>query len=38
MIPIEQAQHVQITVPVTEPVEEPTIWDNVYTFLVGLFA
>ena len=38
MIPIEQAQHVQITVPVTEPVEEPTIWDNVYTVLVGLFA
>lgn len=38
MIPIEQAQHIQITVPVTQPVQEPTVWETVYTFLVGLFA
>lgn len=38
MVPIEQAQHIQITVPVAEPVEKPTVWETVYTFLVGLFA
>ncbi|MBQ6997233.1 MAG: hypothetical protein IJO72_05240 [Oscillospiraceae bacterium] len=38
MVPIEQAQHIVITVPVTEQVQEPTVWEAVYTFLVGLFA
>ena len=38
MVPIEQAQHIQISVPVAEPAEKPTMWENVYTFLVGLFA
>lgn len=38
MVPAEQAQQIQITVPVTEPVQEPTVWDRVHTFLVGLFA
>lgn len=38
MVPVDQAQHIKITVPVTEPVQEPTVWDRVYTFLVGLFA
>lgn len=38
MVPIDQAQHIQITVPVEEPVQEPTVWERVYTFLVGLFA
>ena len=38
MIPIEQAQHIQISMPVSQPVEEPTVWETVYTFLVGLFA
>ena len=38
MIPVEQAQQIHITVPVTQPVQEPTVWETVYTFLVGLFA
>jgi hypothetical protein len=38
MVPVEQAQQIQITVPVAEPVQEPTVWETVYTFLVGLFA
>ncbi len=38
MIPIEHAQHIQISMPVSQPVEEPTVWETVYTFLVGLFA
>jgi len=38
MVPIEQAQRIEISVPVTEPVQEPTVWETVYTFLVGLFA
>ena len=38
MVPIEQAQQILITVPATEPVQEPTVWETVYTFLVGLFA
>lgn len=38
MVPVEQAQQIQITVPVVEPVQEPTVWETVYTFLVGLFA
>ena len=38
MVPIEQVQHIQISVPATEPVQKPTVWENVYTFLVGLFA
>ena len=31
-------EQIQITVPVAEPVQEPTVWETVYTFLVGLFA
>ena len=38
MVPVEQVQHIQITVPVSGPAEAPTVWENVYTFLVGLFA
>jgi hypothetical protein len=38
MVPVAQAQCIEITVPVTEPVQEPTAWETVYTFLVGLFA
>ena len=38
MIPAEQAQRIQISIPETEAVEEPTAWDSFWTFLVGLFA
>ena len=38
MVPMEQAYQIQIHVPVAEPVQEPTVWETVYTFLVGLFA
>ena len=38
MIPIENAQRIEITVPATQPVQQPTVWETVYTFLVGLFA
>lgn len=38
MIPAEKAQRIEITVPATQPVQEPTVWETVYTFLVGLFA
>ena len=37
MVPRDQVQHVTIRVPDVQ--EEPaTIWDNLYTFLTGLFA
>lgn len=38
MIPMEQAQHIQIVVQETQPAQTPTVWDRVYTFLAGLFA
>ncbi len=37
MIPVEQAQKIYITVP-AESVEEPSLWENIYVFLTGLFA
>ncbi len=37
MIPVEQAPKVYISVP-QETVEEPTVWENIYVFLTGLFA
>lgn len=38
MVPIEQVQHIQISVPEIQPVQTPSAWDRVYTFLAGLFA
>lgn len=38
MIPIEEAQTVQIRVNVPQPEEEPTAWESFCTFLAGLFA
>lgn len=38
MIPVEQAQHVQVTVAAVEEEEEPSGWDNFIVFLAGLFA
>ena len=38
MVPVENAYHIEISVPVEEPVQAPTVWESVYTFLVGLFA
>ena len=38
MVPIEQVQHVQISVPEIQPAHTPSAWDRVYTFLAGLFA
>lgn len=38
MIPVEQAEHIQV--PVSHPTveEEPTAWENFCSFLTGLFA
>lgn len=38
MIPIEDAQQVQIRVEIPEMTEEPTVWESFVTFLTGLFA
>ena len=38
MIPIEDAQQVQIRVEIPEETEEPTAWESFVTFLTGLFA
>ena len=38
MIPISEAQQVQIQVDVSEETQEPTAWESFVTFLTGLFA
>ena len=38
MVPAEQVQQVTIQVAPVQPVEEPSFWDRVGTFLSGLFA
>lgn len=38
LVPVEQAQVVQITVNATQPAPEPTVWENIQAFFQGLFA
>lgn len=38
MVPVEQAQQIPIQVAVPVPAEEPSFWENIGTFLTGLFA
>lgn len=38
MIPMSQAQQVQIRVELPEETQEPTVWESFVTFLAGLFA
>ena len=38
MIPSAQAQHTQIQITLPAAAEEPTLWENIGTFLAGLFA
>lgn len=38
MVPVEQAERVQIQVSAPAVEEEPTAWENFCTFLTGLFA
>lgn len=38
LIPSAQAQHTQIQITLPEAEVEPTIWENIGTFLTGLFA
>lgn len=39
MIPADQAERVQVSVQIPAEVEEEhSAWENIYTFLVGLFA
>ena len=38
MIPVEQAQQIQITVQLPHQETEPSFWDNIGVFLTGLFA
>ena len=37
MVPAEQAQHVQVQVQIPQP-EQPSGWEQIRTFLAGLFA
>lgn len=38
LVPKEQVRHVSIQVPQPQVEEEPGAWEQLYTFLVGLFA
>ena len=38
MIPVEQAQHIQMQVAIPQVVEEPTGWAAVWAFILGMFA
>ena len=38
MVPENQVQHVSLKLPPVQTVEEPTHWENFWTFLTGLFA
>ena len=38
MIPKEEAQHIQIQIEAPQAEEESSFWQNVYTFLVDIFA
>ena len=38
MVPVEEAQQVQIRLRVPPQVEEPSAWESFLTFLTGLFA
>lgn len=38
MVPVEQLPHESIEVRVPVAPEEPTVWENIWTFLKGLFA
>lgn len=38
MIPVEQAQHIQVSVAAVEEEKEPSGWENFCMFLTGLFA
>ena len=38
MVPVAQAQQVQVRLRVPQQVEEPTAWESFLTFLTGLFA
>ena len=38
MVPKEEVPHSQITVSVPQEEPEPTFWENIGTFLAGLFA
>lgn len=38
MIPMSEAQRVEIQITIPEEVQEPSAWDNFITFLTGLFA
>jgi cell division protein FtsL len=38
MIPVEEAQQIQITVQLPHQETEPSFWDNIGVFLTGLFA
>jgi cell division protein FtsL len=38
MIPVEEAQQIQITVQLPHEETEPSFWDNIGVFLTGLFA
>ena len=38
LVPVEQVQHVSITLPQIEEPVKPTVWEQFTTFLAGLFA
>lgn len=38
MVPVDQVEHIKISVEVPKEAEQPDTWDQIYTFLTGLFA
>ena len=38
MVPTEQVQHLQMQVTTPQVTEEPTAWENFWTFFTGMFA
>ncbi len=38
MVPVEEVTHLQMQVVEPQVVEEPTAWENFWTFLLGMFA
>ena len=38
MVPADQVEHISIHVEVPEETPQPDTWDQIYTFLTGLFA
>ena len=38
MVPVEDVPHMQIQLTAPQQVEEPTVWESFWAFMVGMFA